>query len=214
MPPPPVTIDGPMNEPIDFRIGELEDAATIAGLIIAAGGGLFQYLLSDVVSGVEVDELLRLGVTAEATPLHYSNAILATRRGQTLGMALSYPAEEYGAPDVVRNITPPERFAALDLLFSSRVPDTLYVNSLAVRAEARQQGVARRLLELVSAAADEAGYNGLSLHVWSDNGGARALYEAFGFVEVDSVPARRRLPGVDETGEMILLHCPTGVSPA
>lgn len=55
------------------------------------------------------------------------------------------------------------------------------VHDLAVREDARGQGVGRRLLEAVEARARELGCCKLTLEVRGDNTRARALYDGFGF---------------------------------
>ena len=59
--------------------------------------------------------------------------------------------------------------------------DELHINSVAVEATRRRQGIARRLLEYVLAAAAAAGARGATLEVRQSNEAARRLYEGMGF---------------------------------
>ncbi|MFT4035954.1 MAG: GNAT family N-acetyltransferase [Patulibacter sp.] len=60
------------------------------------------------------------------------------------------------------------------------------VHDLAVMPHARGIGVGRRLLEVVIAAAREAGCGAISLEVRQDNAPARALYRSLGFSAGDA----------------------------
>jgi L-amino acid N-acyltransferase YncA len=64
-----------------------------------------------------------------------------------------------------------------------------------VASEARGQGVGRRLLEAVSAAAEEAGYYKLTSRVFTTNEASLAVHRAAGFFEVGVQPRHGRLEG-------------------
>ncbi len=59
--------------------------------------------------------------------------------------------------------------------------DELHINSVAVDATRRRQGIARRLLEYVLAEAAAGGARGATLEVRQSNDAARRLYEGLGF---------------------------------
>jgi ribosomal protein S18 acetylase RimI-like enzyme len=56
-----------------------------------------------------------------------------------------------------------------------------YLSNLAVRSEARRQGVARKLLDRCEAIALDLGFQDLYLHVLEDNHQARQLYSKAGY---------------------------------
>ncbi|GAW41666.1 ribosomal-protein-alanine N-acetyltransferase [Brevundimonas sp. SH203] len=64
------------------------------------------------------------------------------------------------------------------------VLDEAEILTLAVRPDARRQGLGRRLVERACDAAKEAGAASLFLEVAEDNAAARALYARAGFVEI------------------------------
>lgn len=80
------------------------------------------------------------------------------------------------------------------------------IQTIAVAEPARRRGIARRLIEELSADAARRGARELLLEVRADNEPARALYAAFGFVEigvrahyyqpddVDAIVMKRELP--------------------
>ena len=66
----------------------------------------------------------------------------------------------------------------------SVVLDEAEILTLAVRPDARRQGLGRRLVERACVAAKAAGAATLFLEVAEDNAAARALYARAGFVEI------------------------------
>ena len=64
-----------------------------------------------------------------------------------------------------------------------------------VAAEARGQGVGRRLLEDLSSAAEDAGYYKLTSRVFTTNEASLAVHRAAGFFEVGVQPRHGRLDG-------------------
>ena len=70
----------------------------------------------------------------------------------------------------------------LRYLQSDFVPDTLYIEALAVLPGFRRQGIAEKLLIHCGQYAAQKGYHYLALDVANDNVPARTLYEKLGFV--------------------------------
>jgi L-amino acid N-acyltransferase YncA len=64
-----------------------------------------------------------------------------------------------------------------------------------VASAARARGVGRRLLEALSAAAEEAGYYKLTSRVFTTNDASLAVHRAAGFCEVGVQPRHGRLDG-------------------
>jgi ribosomal protein S18 acetylase RimI-like enzyme len=65
-------------------------------------------------------------------------------------------------------------------------PRTLYVDALAVRADARRRGVASALLREAEEMARDVGATAISLDTGLENTGAQALYEALGFTRTQT----------------------------
>lgn len=76
----------------------------------------------------------------------------------------------------------PQTLQRLRYLQSAFVPNTLYIEALAVAPAFRRQGMAEKLLCHCRQYAIKQGYQYLALDVASDNLPARTLYEKFGFV--------------------------------
>jgi ribosomal protein S18 acetylase RimI-like enzyme len=74
-------------------------------------------------------------------------------------------------------------------------PESYYVDALATGERHRRRGVAAALLEDAERRARELGLPSLALETAVGNAGARALYEACGFVVSETRRARAGLPG-------------------
>ena len=75
--------------------------------------------------------------------------------------------------------------------------DELHINNMAVHPHWRRQGLARRLLTHVLAAAEADGAMRATLEVRASNDAARRLYEQFGFRVAGTRPAYYREPVED-----------------
>ena len=111
-------------------------------------------------------------------------------REQTLCGMLGY-CDHWGSyyhfsPQLLRALLPgPQLSQTLDrlrYLQSDVVPDTLYIEALAVAPDFRRQGIAEKLLTHCRHYASAHGYHYLALDVASDNVPARTLYEKQGFI--------------------------------
>jgi ribosomal protein S18 acetylase RimI-like enzyme len=192
---------------ISFRIGEAGDAELIVDLILQAGDGLFESLLDGVVPGVRAKQLLRMAVKGEESPLNFANAIVAEGDGAVVGLALSYPASEFGLHPVLQSLLPNARLEPFKPFFASRPPESWYLNSLSVVEAFRGKGLAKLLVGCCGDLALSAGQSQLSLHVWADNDAALQLYRSLGFDEIERIPVRLRANGRPDS-EMVLMTAP------
>ena len=173
-----------------FRFGQPDDIQAVRDFVMDAGAGLFEFLLDRALPGVSARHLVKLAVADPSSPLSYSNAMVAEDAdGHLAGIALCYPAHEYGLQPIVKSIVPKARLQALSDMLSERVDGTLYLNTLATAGWARGEGLGGTLLDLAIEWAAEQGFSGLSLHVWQDNAYAREMYESRGFHEVARFPS-------------------------
>lgn len=176
-----------MFPPCALRLATPADTETIAELMLAAGGGLFEQILEGAVPELSVAALLALGINDETSPWHFNNALLAQAGSTICGLALAYPAEEYGLSALARELVAPDRLAPLEPLLASVPPPSVYVNSLAVQADHARRGIATQLLRAVAALAEAEGRDRLTLHVWRDNLPAMRLYACLGFTPLETV---------------------------
>jgi len=96
-------------------------------------------------------------------------------------------------------------YAGLSLVGHGAGPDEMYVESLAVRADCRGQGIGRALLQHAFVLARDEGLAAVSLDVVDTNTGACRLYERAGFraVAVSRYPFTGRLLGFSSIIRMV-----------
>lgn len=197
-----------MSAPCTIRLAMPADTGNIASLMLEAGGGLFEQMLEGIVPELSVAALLALAINDESSPWHFENAFLAEVQGSVCGMALAYPAAEYGFSALAQTVVPPERLAPLAPLLASAPPPSLYINSLAVRPGFARCGVATQLLQAFTKLAEAEGHDRLSLHVWSDNQPAMKLYAKLGFQPLETI-AVTPTPYLRFTGPVTLMIAET-----
>lgn len=191
----------------EFRFGTAADAPLIAEQIIAAGDGLFESMLDGIVPGVGAREFVRMAVNAEDSPLSFANAILAENNGQVAGLALGYPAAEYGLHPLLKNLVPNRRLEPLRNLFASKVEGSWYLNTLLVLDHARGQGLGKLLVQFCADFALENDFSSISLHAWKDNASALSVYAGLGFTPVEDIALTLRTNERRDCG-MVLLNAP------
>lgn len=186
------------------RFGRAEDVPLVCDHIFKAGGGLFEFLLGDVVPGVDPKRFLRFAVADEDSVVGFSNAVLAELDGEVVGVAVSYAADDYGIPPILETIVPKRRMEQVRELLTSRIEGSWYLNTLAVSDRAQGRGVGRALLEFCAGMGQALAYRCMTLHVWADNPAALRLYENAGFKVVRKIPVQRGQI-LDHRGGMLLL---------
>ncbi len=154
---------------------------------------------------VSAEHLLRLAVVNENSVLHYSNAVLAEFESEPVGMVLCYASRDYGIPDILETLVPRSRLNQVRELFSSRIENSYYVNTLIVEDVARGKGVGKLLLNFAAALAQEQGQTALSLHAWSDNAPALGLYREAGFVTTRQISMPSPAGGGGSSRVMLLM---------
>jgi ribosomal protein S18 acetylase RimI-like enzyme len=165
----------------DIRFGTPDDTGVIADFILAAGGGIFEQLLDEIVPSVSVRDLVALAVSEEDSPLNFRNCLLAQVDGRCLGMAMCYPAAQYGLPAIARGIVTDDRIEPIREIINSRIDGSFYLGTLAVSPEVSDQGLGKLLTEMVAELGRTAGFTTISLHAWTDNAPGFRLYESLGF---------------------------------
>jgi len=188
----------------EFRFGGEADIPLIADMVIAAGDGLFESLLDDLVPGVGVRQFVRMAVGSEDSPLGYANAVLAEQNDTIVGMALCYPSDQYGLHPLLKNLIPNRRIDPLRPLFASKVENSFYLNTLVVSERIRGKGLGRMLVEFCKDWSVEEGCDSLSLHVWADNTSALSFYHRLGFEAVMPVPVTLRTQPERSAGMLLL----------
>lgn len=175
---------------IVYRRGRLEDCLKIAEGIERASGGIVDFLFHDLLKNSTPAEtmagFLRDGVGYES----YENAIVAECQETIVGIVYSYPSKYHEITEETKNFFPKERLEFLADFFSSRVENSLFLDSIYVDEEFRGQGVGSKLIALTKEKAKESGYQQLSLMVMNENITARRAYERSRFKIVKHVDVK------------------------
>lgn len=171
------------TEHIAYRPARPEDSRTIAHLICEAGGGLYEFLFSDLIPFVSALDIVAAGVEADGSPLSYANCRVATCGStEIVGVANAFPADLIREQPLVPFAS--DRLARIRPLLQLQDWGSMLLNAIAVAERHRGRGIGTHLLDWAEAHALQAGLSRLSLHVWADNLAAIRLYKVRGFVEI------------------------------
>jgi ribosomal protein S18 acetylase RimI-like enzyme len=194
---------GPMD--IELRLATPSDTAAVVDFVLDAGGGLFEQMLEGVIPGVPLRDLVALSVSDEDSSLNFRNCLMAQQNDHVVGMALAFPAVEFGMAGVALDVIPATRLDPIREIMSARIDGSYYLNSLAVVPDATGRGIARQLLETSAELGEALGFSDMSLQVWADNTRARGLYEGLGFTTQRELPAGDA-PYLRYRGPMLLMQ--------
>ncbi|MEA5533928.1 GNAT family N-acetyltransferase [Crocosphaera sp. XPORK-15E] len=191
---------------IIFRPAMPQDASAIVPLILAAGGGIFEFLLSDLLVDITLEELLISEIIKETGNLSYSKIEVAQINHKIVGLTNIYPAKDYGITEEMRQFLAPNKLDWLTDLFTRRVEDSLLLNILAVAPQYQRQGIGTKLINRVKEKAQSEEFSCLSLTVWTDNLAALQLYQRQGFQEVKPIQVNFH-PLIPHHGGLKLMQC-------
>lgn len=189
---------------ITYRVGEKKDCVKIAEGIDKASGGIISFLYE----GLREDAVESISsiLAIEGGNDSYKNAFIAEVEQQVVGMVYSYPARFYGISPEMRSFFPQERLEHVQEFFSTRLEDSLLLDSIYVNESMRGYGVGRKLVELTKERARQLGFNKVSLMVMADNQRARKVYEKSGFYQVEHVQLGNH-PLIPHEGGVYLMAC-------
>lgn len=183
-----------------FRAAAPADAYALAELSILGGDGMYEFLLEDFAPREMLAGLIARTMKQDAGGSSWRHCFVADHKGGggIVGMVNAYPAA--WLRDEERDILPPDRVQVLDPIDQVQDWESFLINSVAVHAGHRRQGIARRLIQWAVEQARVGSFAGISLNVWEDNLPARALFENQGFrvqtrVEIPSHPALQHVGG-------------------
>lgn len=172
---------------IKYRPAEKPDSTKIAELIDIASDGVVEYLFHDLVPKMSPVQIMAYNLEKDNYPHSYKSALVAADGTNVIGMVVSYPASYHKITDEMRSFFPNERLEHLSDFYSSRVPNSWFLDALGVDDTYRRKGIGRRLVELTKERAKDNGYEILSLIVFADNSTALAFYKALGFRVVQEI---------------------------
>lgn len=190
---------------IDYRAGEADDDAAIARLMCLAGGGLMEFMLEGVLPNCGPEDLLRLAISDPDSPIHHDNAVVGVHEGNVVALLLCYPSGLFGLSDVLRSSVPADRLDHLKNFFEQALPESLYVNSVAVDESMAGRGIGATLMAIADDLAAAQGADTLSLHVWADNAGAIHLYEKCGYAIAHHIDVGRHKLLDHDGGKLVMV---------
>jgi ribosomal protein S18 acetylase RimI-like enzyme len=170
--------------PLRYRPAEKADSKRIAELINLASDGVVAFLFHDLVPQMTPVQVVAHNLAQDRYPHSYQSAVVAMNGKDIVGMALSYPSSYHKITDEMRGFFPAERLDHLKDFYFVDIPQSWFLDALAVEPAYRRQGIGTRLVELTRDRAKDNGYQMCSLIVFRDNTPAVALYEALGFCQV------------------------------
>ena len=176
---------------ITYRDGRIEDCLKLAELNYIASDGVVEFLYHNLIPGQSPVQIVAGNFAADYDYHTYRDAIVAVHEQKVIGMSLSYPSHYHRISDGMRKFFPEERLNHIKNIFSSRVENSLYLDTLCVDRDFRRKGVGRKLISLTQEKARDQGIYLLSLIVLADNTYAQKLYKRLGFeivshIEMDS----------------------------
>jgi ribosomal protein S18 acetylase RimI-like enzyme len=173
-----------------YRPARKEDCPRLGELIGVAGRGMLEYLLDGLVPGRSAADIAAHDLAENQRHHSFCNATVAEAGGAVMGMALSFESRFHGITDDMRRFIPAERLTPLESFYSTRIQESLYLDTLAVDSALRGRGVGTVLLQMTKQKALALGCKSVSLIVLANNLNARRLYERQGFVDVKKVPMK------------------------
>lgn len=163
---------------LSLRRSHVEDARHIARLALLAGDGIPAFFWEAAKAPEQsLEDYGAQKVARGEGNFACRNAWLAEWQGQVAGMLLGYRLE---AIDEAAIAALPAFIRPL-IELEACVPDSFYLNMLAVYPDYQGRGVGRALLRHVDTLAREAGCSLSSVEVFEGNGGAYRLYREEGF---------------------------------
>ena len=170
-----------------IRPARLDDIQQIIPFVRMAAGGISEYLLTDLVEGMSVDDILEMALADENTPYYIENFLVAEKKQHVIAAANFYPAENHHLPDIMKSFLSKDKIDVIKPYLDTRVDDSMYIHTLGVLPAYRLTAVGFKLAKHIEKIARENGTKCLSAHVWRDD---KLVYNGLkmaGFEEVDRV---------------------------
>jgi GNAT superfamily N-acetyltransferase len=182
----------PLN--IVFRSAAPADAYALAELAILGGDGIYEFLLEEFAPREMLAGLMARTMKHDSGGFCWQHCFVATQQDAIVGMINAFPAA--WLRDEERDVLPQDRVQVLEPIDQAQDWQSFLVNSIAVRAPYRQQGIGSKLIAWAVEQARTAGFGRMSASVWKDNAAAYALFAKSNF-EVNTtidVPQHAALP--------------------
>ena len=179
------------------------DIPHLAYILLEATGGLFEALYEGAIPGRPTNEIVEHLFSRSGTTMCFSNAIVAQEGDAVVGGLHAYPqdAEAQNPPDL---LIEEDRLNVVMPFSELHAAGSYYIIAVALYPEARNKGIAVRLLQQAELNAKSLGFEQVSLHVFEQNSVARSLYLRLGFHEDARRPAVAH-PRIRYGGDILLM---------
>jgi ribosomal protein S18 acetylase RimI-like enzyme len=184
-----------------FRAALPADAFALAELTIMAGDGMYEFLLEEMAPREMLAGLIARTMKQDTGGCCWRHCFVAYDQG-VVGMVNAFPAA--WLRDEERDLLPQDRVQVLDPIDQAQDWESFLINSVAVRAPYRRQGIGSHLMEWAIERAKTSGFTRLTANVWQDNVAARALFEKHGFQVQTRIEVPQH-PGLSHMGGSLLM---------
>lgn len=193
------------NTVSDIRPARPQDAAFMVPLVAESSGGVWPAMWHALArDGESTDAAGERYLADVSNDLSVRNAVVAASGTERLGMMIAYQEQAPATAADTDSGLDPMLLAALAPYRELRDPDSLFIAELCCLPRARGQGLGGRLLAHAYERAAGSGLGAVSLRVFSENTGARRLYERSGF-EVAGERAVIPHPAIRVGGSVLLM---------
>ena len=163
---------------LTYRNATPTDAYALAELSIMGGDGLYEFLLSDF-----APRDMLAGLMSRTMKESASHCYVAVDGSMVVAMVDAFPAALLRETD--RDILPQDRVQILEPIDQAQDWESFLINTIAVRAPYRRQGIATRLLDWAIAQGKD--FPRVSANVWADNEPAVHLFEKARFSAISQI---------------------------
>jgi ribosomal protein S18 acetylase RimI-like enzyme len=185
-----------LNEEIACRPALHDENGAVAELICQAGGGLYEFLLDDLIPFMSARDIVAWGVEIKSSPFSYENCCVAAAAtsNRIVGVANVFPAKLVNRD--AYSFLGSDRLDLIRPMLELQDWESMLLNAIAVADGYRGRGVGRQLMNWAESYTLRSGLKRLSLHVWADNTEAIRLYRSLGFLErgIAKIASHPRLP--------------------
>lgn len=172
-----------------FRFATPDDADKIAAIVSIASGGVVTHLLEKLIPGLSAERILGAAFMKGEGPYTMENIILSEKDDAITSLLFAYPAKEHCVPPLMESFVPAERMRAVRPILERAVPGSLYINTLWLTDELRDNGHTAALLVEAKSRCRALGFERLSLFCWNDNERDLRFYAQKGFIIEEHLPA-------------------------
>lgn len=170
---------------LDLQYANDGDRDFIIDTLIKVSDGIYEILLKDLISGMDMQSLMNLFINNENDLYKNENFVLikalSNNEERNIALLYSYDVKHHKLPFFVKKIISNKRLKAIENIFNHNISNSLYINTLYVDTDVRGLNVASLLLDVAKEKAYSLNLKAISLHCFKDNEIALSFYKKEGF---------------------------------